>query len=351
MRVGSLLRSPVCWSVVGITQRPQGFTSAKRAAVAEAVYHFEQAGNLCLARLAYNELAQLVTAHEPTYLPVPRFAHLLTYYRAVLAVEQHAWDEAAALLTDLRRLPNLDADLYARSTNTLGVQAYHQAQYDTSFRYYQEAHQAFQQLGDGLGQLRALINMAIVHNLLGQFHDAIARLQDGVTWAHTDGASRVDQQGHIDAVADHERQSLQQASASCVLAAQRLGDLGELGEELGQERPSQQFGDPASTATVGLRSVVVALHEVDLGIEHQRRDQPDHEPGIEVHDVGVDPHHEISLAGVERLPQGLALAVSPAVVDQHRRRVHHLGPGGLGHLGAQMVGRCGASVENGFAHA
>ncbi|MBK9233226.1 MAG: tetratricopeptide repeat protein [Anaerolineae bacterium] len=50
------------------------------------------------------------------------------------------------------------------------MQAHHQAQYDTSFRYYQEAHQAFQQLGDGLGQLRALINMAIVHNLLGQFH-------------------------------------------------------------------------------------------------------------------------------------------------------------------------------------
>ncbi len=157
----------------------------QRGAEAEAVYHFEQAGNLCLARLAYGELAQMVHQFEPTYLPLPRFAHLLTYYRAVLAVEQHAWAEAAVLLADLRRLPNLDADLYARSTNTLGVQAYHQAQYDTSFRYYQEARQAFQQLGDGLGQLRALINMAIIHNLLGQFHDAIARLQDALGWAHT----------------------------------------------------------------------------------------------------------------------------------------------------------------------
>ncbi len=157
----------------------------QRQEVSEAVYHFEQAGNLCLARLAYDELAQLTTAYDPQQVPLPRFAHLITYYQAVLAVERHAWAAAAALLSGLRSLPNLDVDLYARSTNTLGVQAYHQARYDTSFRYYQEAYRAFQQLGDGLGQLRALINMAIVHNLLGQFDDAIACLQDARGWAHT----------------------------------------------------------------------------------------------------------------------------------------------------------------------
>lgn len=226
----------------------------QRTAVAEAVYHFEQAGNLCLARLAYNELAQLVTAHEPTYLPVSRFAHLLTYYRAVLAVEQHAWDEAAALLTDLRRLPNLDADLYARSTNTLGVQAYHQAQYDTSFRYYQEAHQAFQQLGDGLGQLRALINMAIVHNLLGQFHDAIARLQDALTWAHTlheavweswilnELGINYKDLGHWENAQAHLEQALAMSRALNRVrgSATALANLGELFLLLGQTAAAEQ---------------------------------------------------------------------------------------------------------------
>ncbi len=157
----------------------------ERQEVSEAVYHFEQAGNLCLARLAYDELGQLIAAADAQQVPLPRFAHLLAYYQAVLAVERHDWAAAAELLTNLRSLPNLDPDLYARCTNTLGVQAYHQAQYDTSFRYYQEAHHAFQQLGDGLGQLRALINMAIVHNLLGQFDDAIACLQDARAWSHS----------------------------------------------------------------------------------------------------------------------------------------------------------------------
>lgn len=157
----------------------------QRQEVSEAVYHFEQAGNLCLARLAYEELGQIIAAFDAQPVPLPRFAHLLAYYQAVLAVEHHDWTAAAELLANLRSLPNLDADLYARCTNTLGVQAYHQAEYDTSFRYYQEAHQAFQQLGDGLGQLRALINMAIVHNMLGQFDDAITCLQDAHAWSHS----------------------------------------------------------------------------------------------------------------------------------------------------------------------
>lgn len=157
----------------------------ERQEVSEAAYHFEQAGNLCLARLAYDELGHLIATADAQPVPLPRFAHLVTYYQAVLAVERHDWAAAAELLTDLRSLPNLDADLYARCTNTLGVQAYHQAQYDTSFHYYQQAYQAFQQLGDGLGQLRALINMAIVHNLLGQFDDAITCLQDARSWSHS----------------------------------------------------------------------------------------------------------------------------------------------------------------------
>lgn len=151
--------------------------------MAEAVYHLEQAGNLCLARQAYDELDRLIAALRTQPLALDRFDHLLTYYEAVLAVERHAWDAASALLDALRRRPTLDADLHARAANTLGVQAYHQGQYDASLRFYAEAQQTFQRLGDGVGQARTGINMAIVLNLLGQFDDAIACLQTALASA------------------------------------------------------------------------------------------------------------------------------------------------------------------------
>ena len=60
--------------------------------------------------------------------------------------------------------------------------------------------------------------------------------------------------------------------------------------------------------------------------------------GSKSRDVGVAPDHDLAARRVQRLPQRLALAVPPAVLDQHLGGGHHPGPGGGG-LRARAVGR------------
>ena len=89
-----------------------------------------------------------------------------------------------------------------------------------------------------------------------------------------DGADGVDQQGHVDAVARPRTAAARAGVAAAgVLAGQRLGDLGQLGEEQRQQRAGQQLGDPAAADAVGLGPVVVALHEVDRRVGEQRAEQ------------------------------------------------------------------------------
>jgi hypothetical protein len=119
------------------------------------------------------------------------------------------------------------------------------------------------------------------------------------------GPGGIDQQGHVDAVTGHERQAFEQPSAARVLAAQRLGDLGQVGEELREQRPGEELGHATTTHAVGLGAVVVALHEVDVGIGEQRAEEAHHEGRVEVHDVGVDPDDHVAGALVDATSTGL----------------------------------------------
>ena len=55
---------------------------------------------------------------------------------------------------------------------------------------------------------------------------------------------------------------------------------------------------PPSTA----RTLVVALHELDLGVRQQRTEQTGDEVGFEADDVGVAPHDDVALRLGQRLP-------------------------------------------------
>ena len=83
-----------------------------------------------------------------------------------------------------------------------------------------------------------------------------------------DGALGVDQHRDLDAVADREREPLQQLARRRDLARERLAEAGELGEVQVQVGAGEQLGDAAAAVGVGRvadpqRAPEVALDERD----------------------------------------------------------------------------------------
>ena len=59
-------------------------------------------------------------------------------------------------------------------------------------------------------------------------------------------ADEIDEQTHLDAISLHERHALEDVAAAGILARQGLHEAGELGMQQGDERSSDQLGDPAT---------------------------------------------------------------------------------------------------------
>jgi hypothetical protein len=115
-----------------------------------------------------------------------------------------------------------------------------------------------------------------------------------------------------------------------------MDDPGQVGEQQGEHRSGDQLGDAPSTPGLAVDgSLVEALHEVDGGVDQDRAEQTGHEPGVEVAQIGIDPHDDVASGRVQRLPQRAALAVPPPVLGEHLGGHHHPGAGGRRHfLGA-----------------
>src|SRR5438045_593983 len=78
---------------------------------------------------------------------------------------------------------------------------------------------------------------------------------------------RVDEQAGLDAVIVEERQVLEEAAASALLACEWLQQTGELREEQVEQRPADELGDAAAArglqlATDAQWSLVEGLHEL-----------------------------------------------------------------------------------------
>ena len=81
--------------------------------------------------------------------------------------------------------------------------------------------------------------------LVAVFAHADVDLGEGV---EADDVQGVDEQAQLDAVADGERQPLQQGAAGRVLAAERLDEAGQLRPVQVEQRAGHQLGDPAALA-------------------------------------------------------------------------------------------------------
>ena len=105
------------------------------------------------------------------------------------------------------------------------------------------------------------------------------------------------------------------------------------------QRAGDQLGDPA--AVVGppspARPLVEALHQRHLRRGEQRAEQPGHEVGVPVEQVGVHEDQHVAAGHEQRLPHRLALARDGAEVGPDLRRAVHDRAG----VGGDRVGRVG----------
>src|SRR5207248_7500164 len=134
----------------------------------------------------------------------------------------------------------------------------------------------------------------------------------------------VDEQGDVDAIALDERELLEQLAPAGVLAAQGLHDRRQLREQQRQRGTGDELGDTsAPVAGIARRPVVEALHEVDVRMREQRAQEAEYEVRLEVDEVGIAPHDEVTLALVERAPERSALAVTVAEIGHYPGRRAH----------------------------
>ena len=96
--------------------------------------------------------------------------------------------------------------------------------------------------------------------------------------AESDARHDVDEEPDLDAPALDERHRLEHVAPAGVLAAERLDESGELGEEHREQRTGDQLGDAAAAGGLTVeRPPVVPLHERDVGVGDERSEQPGHE--------------------------------------------------------------------------
>ena len=134
----------------------------------------------------------------------------------------------------------------------------------------------------------------------------------------------VDEQPELHAPTFDERNDFERAAPRRVLTAERLHDVGELGEEQREQRSRDELGDAAAARGRTLeRARVVRLDEHRVGLREQRSAQPLDVLAAEVAQVGVDPADDVAVARVQRLPHRVALARPGAGLGQHGRLADH----------------------------
>ena len=124
----------------------------------------------------------------------------------------------------------------------------------------------------------------------------------------------------LDAQALHERDRLEDLAAARVLTGERLHEAREFGEQQGDERARDEFGDAATAGGLPVQGPAVeALHEPGLGLGEERADEAGDEMLLEVPDVRIDPADDVAAARVDRLPHRVALAAARTGLREDRR--------------------------------
>ena len=141
----------------------------------------------------------------------------------------------------------------------------------------------------------------------------------------------------LDAPTLHERNLFDGAAASGELAAQRLVQPGEFGQEQAEQWSGHKLGGTAAAAEIG-GAVIAGLHEGYIGGSEQRHEQTKHPAWLDAGDVAIAPQDEVSGACGQRGPEGIALA-APFAVDIVDCVYRHNGCAVSGRYGSRIVGR------------
>ena len=134
----------------------------------------------------------------------------------------------------------------------------------------------------------------------------------------------------------HERNLFDGGAASGELAAERLMQPGELGQEQAEQWAGHKLGGAAAAAEIG-GAVIAGLHERYVGGGEQRHEQTKHPAWLDAGDVAIAPQDEVSGACGQGGPQGVALA-APFAVDIVDRIYRHNGCTIGGREGSRFIG-------------
>ena len=138
-------------------------------------------------------------------------------------------------------------------------------------------------------------------------------------------AQQLEQHADLDAVAGDERHPQQVLADERALAGQRLGEAEEAGLVPPQQRPGDELGHAAAAGRLPFapvpRPVVEALDHDERRVAQQRVEQPDDERRVEVLDVGVEEHPDLTgHPGQPGLHRAALAAVPTAGTDPVDRR-------------------------------
>ena len=149
---------------------------------------------------------------------------------------------------------------------------------------------------------------------------------------HTVELRDVDEHGNLHAVRLFEDDGLKGAATPGRFTGQGLADLTEAGKEERKNGSGRQFVDAAApSGHVVQGPLVVALHQLDVGLLQQGLDQSRNEVGGGVEDVGVEKDHDLRGGRSETGAHGLALSARAIQRD-------YLGSVVVGHGGGVVVG-------------
>ncbi len=151
----------------------------------------------------------------------------------------------------------------------------------------------------------------------------------------------IDQVPDLHRVAGEERDLLEQAAASRVLAGERLDKPRQLGEEEVDQRPSDELGHAPAAAlaehpALHDRALVVALDVLQARLVEQWPERPVDHPRVPVAHVRVSPDDQVAGRLVQRFPERLALAPEAAVAAQDVGMLDDAGALGLGDLAGSI---------------
>lgn len=118
------------------------------------------------------ELSQLLAQATSLTLAQQEHCHQLRYFQACVANERGQYNEAEDQLRWLIVEPNLTKQLHARSLTALGHIYDYRGQFDRALTAHRESANIYRQLGDIIGESKALKNEGIVCHELARYEQA-----------------------------------------------------------------------------------------------------------------------------------------------------------------------------------